>query len=466
MKSKLLSVLAGFLTLSFVVTSCLDSNNKGYELGSDDTIWAFSLDAIYNVDYKFTIDQINRRIYNVDSVPFSADTIINKILIKTLTTSSGTTYFEHLNKDTVFNYTADSLDFSNTMTGLGGEPFKIRVHAPNGETYRDYLIEVRRHQMDPDTMVWTKLSNALTTDELNQNQKTAIINETLFVYSTNTTAYSSNMLDGTSFSKTAVTGLPADIKLHTITNYEGSLYAVSEAGDVFVSTDGTTWNASSLSGNAVTLLACFPDALAGIVTVDGVKKFAITNKEATAWAEIGDATPENFPTENISNTLFKTNTGLWKSILVGKNPTEEPTSTIPWFSFDGKTWADLATTSVYSLPYMERPTVMYYDNKLYAFGGDFEGMYHSEVGIAWRLVQKKVFFPVEFYERGSYSTVIDSNNFVWTIWNKGTWTKVTVETIESEDEDGEDEEVTKEETIEHDAEVWKGRINRTSFIIQ
>ena len=48
----------------------------------------------YGVKYKFTIDQLSCEIYNEDSLPVHADTIIDKILIKTLTTASGVDYNE------------------------------------------------------------------------------------------------------------------------------------------------------------------------------------------------------------------------------------------------------------------------------------------------------------------------------------------------------------------------------------
>ena len=37
----------------------------------------------YGMSYKFTIDQLSREIYNEDSLPVHADTIIDRILIKT-----------------------------------------------------------------------------------------------------------------------------------------------------------------------------------------------------------------------------------------------------------------------------------------------------------------------------------------------------------------------------------------------
>ena len=71
---------------SFVITSCLDDDNN-IEYSPDATIHAFELDTTGLGNYKFTIDQLKSEIYNEDSLPVHADTIIDKILTK-LTTAS------------------------------------------------------------------------------------------------------------------------------------------------------------------------------------------------------------------------------------------------------------------------------------------------------------------------------------------------------------------------------------------
>ena len=72
MKIKLLSVIVSFLLLSIGISSCLDSDET-YEFSTDATVHAFGLDTIYGKHYTFTIDQLNRLIYNRDSLPVGAD---------------------------------------------------------------------------------------------------------------------------------------------------------------------------------------------------------------------------------------------------------------------------------------------------------------------------------------------------------------------------------------------------------
>ena len=68
------------------------------ELSSDATVHAFGIDTVYGKHYKFTIDQLRRKIYNQDSLPIGADTIIDRILIDTFTVSGWITSREDVYK--------------------------------------------------------------------------------------------------------------------------------------------------------------------------------------------------------------------------------------------------------------------------------------------------------------------------------------------------------------------------------
>ena len=75
----------------------MDSEETG-AYSSDATIHGFSLDTIHGVDYKFEIDQLNNLIYNLDSMPVDADTLIDSIQIDQLSVVYAVT-----SADTVLN---------------------------------------------------------------------------------------------------------------------------------------------------------------------------------------------------------------------------------------------------------------------------------------------------------------------------------------------------------------------------
>ena len=142
--------------VSFVITSCLDDDNN-IEYSPDATIHAFALDTIggYGVNYKFTIDQIKGLIYNEDSLPVHADTIINKILIKTLTTASGVVTMPNKEgQDSLINI-SDSIDLTKYINAPDKNDYlKLKVWTQDLQSNKEYRLSVRVHYLDPDTLNW------------------------------------------------------------------------------------------------------------------------------------------------------------------------------------------------------------------------------------------------------------------------------------------------------------------------
>jgi hypothetical protein len=223
---------------------------------------------------------------------------------------------------------------------------------------------------------------------------------------------------------------------------------LTEDDKVYFSGDGTSWAENpELSGKGVeTFIASFPDAITGIKKDEnGILKFCVTNSDLSRW-ETGREVPETFLTENISSTVYKTKTGIWKAFVVGdvlsEATTIKPIYTTPWFSLDGKGWASAEApiptdgdTVIYDCPYMEHPSIIYYNDKFYIFGENFDYFYVSQEGLTWSRIENKALFPSHFGNMSHYSMVVDKDNFIWILWGK-------------------------------EGEVWRGRINRLSFKIK
>ncbi|KAA6307783.1 hypothetical protein EZS27_040544, partial [termite gut metagenome] len=84
----------------------------------------------------------------------------------------------------------------------------------------------------------------------------------------------------------------------------------------------------------------------------------------------------------------------------------------------------------------KQPSILYYNDKLYVFGGSFDDFYASPEGLTWSSVKQKMLFPEHFGEASDhpYSIAIDKDNFIWIIWGQK-------------------------------GEVWRGRINKLGFKI-
>ena len=434
MRIKFLSVIVSFFLVSFAVTSCLDTEEIEYS--PDATIHAFALDTVHGVNYKFTIDQFGPDgvglIYNQDSLPVGSDTIIDRILIKTLTTASGIITAKNAEgQDTLFNY-SDSIDFRGTME----KPMRIKVWAADMQYTKEYTISVRVHRQDPDSMNWTKMTDNFA--NYSGYQKSVILGEDILVYISNTTAYKSsgNVINkGRSWTQVSVTGLPENIKLSSLIAFGEKLYATN-GEKVYVSSDGASWSLATdlnKNGKVEMLIAPFPknegnlldiSGIAGIINNGSQSTFAISNPEATTWNISSEEVGSDFPLDNLSATSYLNATGI---------------QTIAWSSQDGLLWIPLKTSSTTAYcPKLDKPSFFYYGNAFWAFGGKFETIYTSEAGLAWYKADKKIFLPTEFKDRGNnYSTVMDKDNFIWVIWSNG------------------------------DAnEVWRGRLNKFGFARQ
>ncbi len=447
MKKKFLSIIASIFATSFAFTSCLNSSDAvDYE--TSPIIQSFSFDSIKVVNapsaigknYPFSIDQIGKGdtalIYNVDSLPVNAD--LSKVKVNILT--AGTATYNKNGKDTIWTST-DSLNFAKPIS------FTINAYNSDGSIYKKiYKISINVHKLDPDSLNWGKEA-FYTGTGITGKQKSLVFNEKVFTFTDDNSGQVkvtfSTLTDGKSWAGLqAISGISEKADYSSVTAYNGSLYIVAE-GNVYTSTDGISWTKNNgLSGNVKTLLTSFGGLLTGIETVGTDTKFCFT-KDGQSW-EVGESVPAEFPTTNISATSYtlKTNPNIQRAILMGDNASlgTKDTIAVPWSTFDGKSWVDLSTDVDYC-PKSSNISILYYNNKFYAFGGKgetgFKAFYVSEEGRIWKKIEKKAIFPSSFSGRGDYSTIVDNNNFIWVIWSK---------------------------TSQNNDEIWKGRINSLGFI--
>lgn len=473
MRIKFLSVIVSFLLMSIAISSCLDSDDT-YEASSDATIRAFALDTITkDVSYEFTIDQLKREIYNVDSLPVGSDTIIDRILIKTLTyTGWITTGLQ----DTLFNI-EDSVDLR--------EPIQMKVHAMDGITTREYTIKVNVHKQDPDSLIWRQMQS-LPASAIAGKQRSVILEndadeELLYVFTSTKTAYSSSLTAAgrLQWNNIVVNGMPDDAELSTILNFRNNIYVATRSGKVFYSANGADWQDAGIEENGgtqemkmKTLVATLhKDDLTGItaetlvgILEDGGRKFFCISTDGKNWTRGSEEVDDNFPMTDIYSTLFTNASGIKQIVIVGNtesasnaDPTDDTETTdkvtVPWATMNGLEWSDMSTASDLGCKIAVNPSIMYYGGMFYAMGGEFENIYSALVGIAWHEAPDKFKYPMKeivtpgegeeedtveyeslFKGKGDYSLTIGKNHHIWIVWNDG--------------------------------EVWRGRQNKLGFAEQ
>lgn len=452
MRIKFLSVIVSFLMVSIVVSSCLDSD-ENYEYSSDATIHAFGLDTVFSKHYKFSIDQLNRLIYNQDSMPVgsNSDTILGRILIKSFDVTGWVSAGSPT--DTVL-VMKDSVNLIPAINKAGQSGMEFTVHAADMITTRKYHLDVRVHQQDPDSLNWTKV-DAFAETAIQEVPKVVILDNNLLVYISYTTAYRRSALPlANGWSKLSLSNLPSNAKLSSLINFQEKLYMITEGGDVYSSSDGSIWGkVNGLSTDVKALVACFSenqlnDQAAILVGIqknnDGLNQFCFT-KDGQTWSTEGtEIVPDGFPTENIYYTALTTANGVDKVVITGMPQTTDKQTKL-WFSMDGKGWADLNTGSTPSTvcPAMTNPFVTYYGDSFYCFGGNMDAIYSSIAGIAWFKTEKKFLLNETFKGKTPYTIVVDPvttnlddrRGYIWVIFGgKGT-----------------------------ENEVWRGRLNRLGF---
>ena len=495
MRIKFLSFIASFFMVSFVITSCLDDDNN-IEYSPDATIHAFALDTAGLGSYKFTIDQLSREIYNEDSLPVHADTIIDKILIKTLTTASGVvTMKDKSGNDSVININ-DSIDLREDLTIKVWSTEALAGISPNQT--KEYTIKVRVHQHDPDSLRWKYINEI--DNQITGEQKSIILGSEVLTYSVvgnELRVYKNSLTNfGNGVSQETV-GLPEGQLPTSIVTFQFNrsitmLYATSAGdGHVYESADGINWGKSSMFGEGVELLLA-------TLTNNDISRICYTKKgadnqryfyyqtndipqETLDEAENGGKVPANFPTKNISYTVYESATNIKSVLLVGDTETatladdSELETTIVW-AYDGSKWVEFSTTSsVAYCPKYTQPSIIYYNGLVYIFGQNFSSIYVSNQGLFWRKANSKFAFPhrdwskggtpnpsvdPEFRGKTNYSMVLGpTTQNLWIIFSKGS------ASFEEEVEKAESTKSTTTETrtYNHDSEVWRGRLNQLWF---
>ena len=397
--------------------------------------------------------------------------------------------------DSVININ-DSIDLREDLTIKVWSTEALAGISPNQT--KEYTIKVRVHQHDPDSLRWKYINEI--DNQITGEQKSIILGSEVLTYSVvgnELRVYKNSLTNfGNGVSQETV-GLPEGQLPTSIVTFQFNrsitmLYATSAGdGHVYESADGINWGKSSMFGEGVELLLA-------TLTNNDISRICYTKKgadnqryfyyqtndipqETLDEAENGGKVPANFPTKNISYTVYESATNIKSVLLVGDTETatladdSELETTIVW-AYDGSKWVEFSTTSsVAYCPKYTQPSIIYYNDLVYIFGQNFSSIYVSNQGLFWRKANSKFAFPhrdwskggtpnpsvdPEFRGKTNYSMVLDpATQNLWIIFSKGN------ASFEEEVDKAESTKSTTTETrtYNHDSEVWRGRLNQLWF---
>lgn len=464
MKIKFLPLIAVLFAATSIMTSCLDNDVEQITYTSETSITGFSLgtlnidrigkdqngedsayvDTLNCSDYPFTINQLTREIENKDSLPYG--THIDKV-ITSITYDAGALAYRPKGADTDTLWTStDSIDFSGDTYKMSTiTPIEFKVYAYSGAIGQAYKVKVNVHLQIPDTITWKKFDNSFSNGNLSK-QKAVYANGKVYVFGkngNNTHIEYSDVSDDNPDSWTPVTTNITDVDTYSATAWAGNIYFLAGGTNdkqlykLSVTTDeiepvGTETFEMLIGGNDTkNELYVVKDGKSGIY------------KENT-WTE--DADPfTQFQAgkpffSNTTTASYNSNITTTVALCYNQGNTANDTTALVFnrMSSDNKWETRMQNLP---LPNLKNVTMIYYDEKLYAFGGEsvkpevkpFSQFYCStDNGLCWRPVTECMAFPAEFSElytahNKNYSCAVtpklesetSRGNFIWIVWEDG-----------------------------------------------
>lgn len=470
MKIKFLPLIAVLFAATSIMTSCLDNDVEQITYTSETSITGFSLgtlninrigkdkngldshyvDTLDCSNYPFTIDQINRIITNKDSLPVG--TYIDKV-ITNITYDAGVLAYKPKGSDhdTIWTST-DSIDFT--------EPVEFKVYAYSGVEGKPYKVTINVHQQEPDTISWKKFDNNPFSAGNLSEQKAVYANGKVYVFGKNGNGthieYSDVANDNPSPWEPVTDNIPSNIDTYSATAWAGNIYFLARGTNdkqlhkLNVTTDkiepvGTETFEMLIGGNDIkSELYVVKDGESGIY------KESPWTKDTDPFTQFKAGQPFF---SNTTTASYNSNITTTVALCYNQGNTANDTTALVFnrMSSDNK-WEKRIQNL--PLPNLENVTMIYYDGKLYAFGGKskkpevkpFSQFYCStDNGLCWRPVTECMAFPAEvpdpekpnkeyinfpnLYDtyHGNYSCAVtpklenetSRGNFIWIVWEDG-----------------------------------------------
>lgn len=356
------------------------------KFAANDTVEGLE-DAKFTLEWDETLN--DSVIVNLDSLPYNTD--VTRV-IPTFTfysSSAATLYTDSMGvvKDTITLTGTDTINFDRSS-------MKIKNIAEDEVTEKTYPLKVNVHKVEPELYQWNKVVNNIYI-HAGSSQKALLINDSIYFFvnsGLNNSLYKSP--DGRKWSdRVILSELPGSAEIRNIVKFKTKLYLVSEGTKLYSSANGINWTSADFVTEDyifVNMLYEFNSKLWAIVKVksDNSYRFA-TSVDGVTWIIIGKI-PENFPVGDYAALSFASRTNQPKMLIAGGvNAAGELLNNI-WSSENGSYWVDFSRENQ-TLGSLAGISVVVYDDKLLLFGGADENrevvdnfyMVSIDEGLSW-----------------------------------------------------------------------------------
>ena len=440
-------------SVMLLTVSCLgDDNYSDVVYYGDTAITSFSLgtlkrtmvteasdgtDSSYVADvdcssYDFYIDQLQKEIYNPDSLPAGTDAA--HVICNVTSKNSGVVLIAYKNSEgedsLAFFSSSDSIDFT--------EPREFRVYSNDGSAYRAYNVKVNVHKEYPDSINWHDMGDNQAFTAMS-GMKAVAFGGKLLVFGTSqsgTSVYSTST-DGSLAWRELDTNMALDADAYkSAVAKDGYVYTLS-GGDVLRSADGETWETMGAAALRQLIAASKQNLYA--FASDG--RVVMSEDDGAIWAAdnvVGDLSM--MPADNVSyGSMALATDASSERIIVAGNPDldnseyAEDSVAVVWGKIDEysegsrrHSWTNFSEDNGYRLPRLSDLCVVVYGGKLVALGGRglgtssaeaFSNFYISEdSGITWH-TNGELYLPENFTngDKDVFSMVADEDNYLWII---------------------------------------------------
>lgn len=439
MKRKFFAFIA-LITATLSLSSCLSSDETTVEYTHDTAITAFSLGSLdrytktkagkdtllkANVtgsDYKFYIDQAQRKIYNVDSLPCGVrDTAI---LATISSKNSSPILLMDINKtDSVAAYysSSDSINFS--------KPRFIRVYSSDYSAYAEYTVTVNVHKELPYEFKWHELAQNNSQLAAFSNLKAVACGDYIYVFGKTADGIKvlkSAINDGSAWSSiTMNVGLSSDAYQSAVA-LDGELY-IADGGKVYASADAETWTEVSENADIKQLIGASSQYLYAY-TAAGI---AVSKNQGVSWeAEKLDTDPAYLPKQNISMNVAGVLSAkdVENVMLLGtRDKALKDTVATTWLrtvdyaNEDGQwNYLEIEKNKSGKMPWLDQVITCAADTGFVALGSNGKWYKSQDAGLTWKQ-DAMVVLPAKFATEGRFAFCRDKQHYYWIIRNGYVW---------------------------------------------
>lgn len=446
------------ITAGLSLSSCLSSDEEtNIEYTHDTAITAFSLGdmtryysgiststgkdttfsaTVTGTNYKFYIDQTNRKIYNPDSLPVGTKT--SAVLVSATAKQSSPMVWVLTNKDgadsLAYYSSSDSVDLSSAK--------KLRVYNNDYSAYATYTVTANVHKENADSFVWRSLASQNADLAALQYLKALSAGSNIYVFGKSEVGfkiYKSSNLDGSLWTEVVPQVALAEDAYKSAIVKDETLYILSN-GTIYKSTDAKDWDAVTTDASLYQLIGASSRCMyAYTATGSTVSGISVSLDNGATWTpETLDNEVSLLPTESLSLVVssVRSTKNAENLLLVGnRKAAENDTIATLWnrtvdYNEGAKNgqWNNVEYDAHQGgkLPYLNTLQVARNDSGFVAlgagkYGDSYKGKwYKSKNGLAWS-VDTTVVMPVGLYVNMPMGFVRDANNYYWIINNGYVW---------------------------------------------